>query len=261
MPERSEEAPLYPVFDSHLHIIDPRFPLIANQGFLPEPFSCRDYLRRTRHLGVIRGAVVSASFQGCDQSYLIDALRRLGPGFVGVTQLDVGVSDQEISDLNAIGVRAVRFNLKRGGSPGLEDLERLALRVWELNRWHVELYVDSRELRDLEPRLRRLPAYCVDHLGLSRDGFSTLLRLVEQGAWVKATGFGRGDLHVPTALQAICRANPKALLFGTDLPSTRAPIPFRDEHLTLTIESVGTELARAVLFDNAVALYQPDTVG
>ena len=33
------------------------------------------------------GAVVSGSFQGFDQSYLLDALDQLGPSFVGVTQL------------------------------------------------------------------------------------------------------------------------------------------------------------------------------
>ena len=27
------------IFDAHLHIIDPRFPLVANQGYLPAPFS------------------------------------------------------------------------------------------------------------------------------------------------------------------------------------------------------------------------------
>ena len=30
------------IFDAHFHIIDPDFPLIANQGFLPEPFQASD---------------------------------------------------------------------------------------------------------------------------------------------------------------------------------------------------------------------------
>ena len=25
------------VFDAHLHVIDPRFPLVANQGYVPTP--------------------------------------------------------------------------------------------------------------------------------------------------------------------------------------------------------------------------------
>ena len=70
-----------PLFDAHLHVIDPRFPLVPNQGWLPEPFTVEDYLARVAGLGLVGGAVVSGSFQGFDQSYLREALRRLGPGF------------------------------------------------------------------------------------------------------------------------------------------------------------------------------------
>ena len=31
------------VFDAHLHVIDPRFPLVANQGYVPDPFTVDDY--------------------------------------------------------------------------------------------------------------------------------------------------------------------------------------------------------------------------
>ena len=45
----------YPLFDSHFHIIDQRFPLIANQGYLPETFQVEDYRMRTGnyHLSLI----------------------------------------------------------------------------------------------------------------------------------------------------------------------------------------------------------------
>ncbi len=78
------------IFDTHLHIIGPRFPLIENQGFLPEPFTCKDYLDKVQELNVIGGAIVSGSFQGFDQNYLIDSLQKLGENFVGVTQLPHG---------------------------------------------------------------------------------------------------------------------------------------------------------------------------
>jgi hypothetical protein len=47
-----------PIFDAHFHVIDPRFPLVPNQGFLPDPFTVADYRAR-----------------------LVDALEQLGPGF------------------------------------------------------------------------------------------------------------------------------------------------------------------------------------
>ena len=38
-----------------------------------------------------------------------------------------------------------------------------------------------------------LPAVSIDHLGLSKAGFPTLLRLAEKDVRVKAAGFGRVD--------------------------------------------------------------------
>jgi len=250
-----------PVFDSHFHIIDRRFPLVPNQGYLPEDFTCADYLQRTGNLALSGGAIVSGSFQALDQAYLVDALSTLGPRFVGVTQLPATVTDDEVLRLDALGVRAVRFNIKRGGSEGVEHLDEMARRVYQLARWHVELYVDSSELPGLKATLAGLPAVSIDHLGLSKAGFSTLLALVERGVRVKATGFGRVDFDVKGALKEICGANPDALMFGTDLPSTRAPRPYGDEDLLLVLDTLGEGLARKVLHDNAAAFYRPRLSG
>ena len=245
------------IFDAHLHIIDPAFPLVANQGYVPPAFTVEDYRARAAPLGVVGGAVVSGSFQGFDQGYLVAALQRLGPSFVGVTQVPPGIADDEVLRLADAGVRAVRFNLHRGGSAGLDALESLALRVWELARWHVELYIDAQALAPLRDRVLRLPSVVVDHLGLSQAGLPVLLELVESGVRVKATGFARGDLDVPRALRAIAAANPKALLFGTDLPSTRAPRPFAASDIDLLADALGGENARRALLDNALELYRP----
>ena len=156
------------IFDTHLHIIDPRFQLIKNQGFLPNPFTCEDYLEKIKGFNIKGGAVVSGSFQGFDQTYLIDSLQKLGQNFVGVTQLQHDTSDEEIIRLNGHGVRAIRFNVKRGGSENLSHLEYFAKRVHELVGWHVELYIDSTSLPEISSTLIRLPAVSIDHLGLSK---------------------------------------------------------------------------------------------
>lgn len=244
------------VFDAHLHIIDPRFPLEENNGYLPGPFTVEDYRNRVTGLGVAGGAVVSGSFQGFDQGYLTAALTALGPGFVGVTQIPADTGDDEIRRLDAIGVRAVRFNARRGGSADIADLDRLARRVHDVAGWHAELYIDSRELPALFPVISRLPVISIDHLGLSADGFDDLLRLVEAGAYVKATGFGRVELDPATAMTRILAVNPGALVFGTDLPSTRARRPFVDSDLSGLGAEIGPAYLRNVLWDNAVALYR-----
>lgn len=244
------------IFDAHCHIIDPRFPLIPNQGYLPPAFDVAAYQAQAVPLGITGGAVVSGSFQGFDQSYLIDALGRLGDGFVGVTQVPVSITDEALADLHRHNVRALRFNLRRGGSEPLEELERMALRVHQGFGWHVELYVDSRDLAELAPHLSRLPALSIDHLGLSAEGLPHLLRLVEQGARVKACGFGRVDFAVAPALQQLHAANPEALMFGSDLPSTRAPRPFEAADITLIRDALGDAAAHTVLWDNARRFYR-----
>ncbi len=250
-----------PLFDAHLHVIDPRFPLVANDGYLPPVFTAEAYRQRTADLNVVRGAVVSGSFQAFDQDYLLDALARLGPGFVGVTQLPATAPDEQILMLARAGVRGVRFNVRRGGSETLQHLDALARRVHELADWHTELYIDSRDLPDLSPVLVALPKVSIDHLGLSREGLPHLLRLVERGACVKATGFGRGDLDIGATLRAIAEVNPMALLFGTDLPSTRAPRPFQDADIDFITEALGEGLAAAVLYDNAATFYRLTATG
>lgn len=153
-------------------------------------------------------------------------------------------------------MRAVRFNLKRGGSESVEHLEAFARRVHDLVGWHVELYVESRELHELQETLLRLPAVSIDHLGLSKEGFPTLLRLVEKGVRVKATGFGRVDFPVADALRAIHAANPHVLMFGTDLPSTRAPRPFETRDIVLLVDALGDKGAEMALWLNAVNFYR-----
>jgi predicted TIM-barrel fold metal-dependent hydrolase len=244
-----------PLFDAHLHVVDPAFPLVPNQGYLPPAFTVADYRAAVADLHVVGGAVVSGSFQAFDQSYLVRALELLGPSFVGVTQLPASVADEELLRLDAAGVRAVRFNLARGGSAPVAELDRLARRVHEVVGWHAELYVDARELPGLAGVLRALPAVVVDHLGLHADGTPALLDLVAAGVKVKATGFGRVDLDPAAVAAAVVAVDPGALLAGTDLPSTRARRPFEPADLRLLADAVPAEHHDAVLRGNAAALY------
>ncbi len=249
------------VFDAHLHIVDPHFPLVENDGFLPAAFVAADYLAAAQPLGVVGGAIVSGSFQAFDQNYLVAALAALGPSFVGVTQLPASTLDHEILALDRAGVRAVRFNRHRGGSEGFEAIASFAARLHALCGWHVELYADLAALRPSEiDLLADLPQLVVDHLGLSEGGLVRLVDLAKAGTKVKATGFGRVFVDPEMAMERVAAANPAALMFGTDMPSTRARRPFEAADMALVAGVLGPELARMAFFDNAVALYRPSLV-
>jgi len=244
------------LFDSHCHIIDHRFPIVANQGYTPPHFPLEDYLAQTKPLGVVAGAVVSGSFQANDQTYLMDLLPKLGPAWAGVTQIPNDYPDAEIARLGKLGVRAVRFNVFRGRIDSVDDMVALATRVHSVAGWHSEMYVDAAALAPHVARLSKLPQLCIDHLGMTEAGVPVLLDLVAAGCKVKASGFGRVKLDVPKTLEAIARKNPNALVFGTDIPSTRAPRPFEAADIDLVEHVLGRELAQKAFWDNPHALYR-----
>lgn len=244
-----------PIFDAHFHIINPKFPLVENQGFLPESFLFDDYAKRAKELNITGGAVVSASYQGYDRTYLKEALERLGPNFVGVVQLPYDTTDEEIIELSKAGVQALRLNIYNGLSLQPEQMISMANRVYDLVKWHIELHIASVDLEEMFPIIERLPAVSIDHLGLVEEGFDRLLSLAAQGAKIKASGFGRVDFNVKKALQSIYSVNPDSLMFGTDLPSTRAKRAFQREDIELIVEALGDLGAKKVLYSNAYDWY------
>lgn len=243
------------IFDAHFHIIDFDFPIQENQGYTPPSYVVEDYKHETEALNVLGGAIVSGSFQAFDQAYLLKALQQMGPTFCGVTQLPYTTTDEEIIRLDQAGVRALRFNIKRGGSEDLSHLNNLARRVYDLVGWHSELYIDARELSEVAATLERLPAVSIDHLGLSEEGLPYLLKLVDKGVRVKATGFGRVELDIEQALRSIYHVNPDALMFGTDLPSTRARRRFKLADIALIQQLFDEQAADKILFTNAMNWY------
>ncbi|MCO1335959.1 hypothetical protein MO867_16620 [Microbulbifer sp. OS29] len=92
-------------------------------------------------------------------------------------------------------------------------------------------------------------------MGLNKHGFSTLLKLAEKGVKVKASGFGRLDFDPAAAIRSLHTANPSCLMFGSDLPSTRAPRPFKHDDILLINDTLGKAEARKVLVGNAREFY------
>ena len=121
----------------------------------------------------------------------------------------------------------------------------------------VELYADAKDLASVFETVSRLPAISIAHLGISTEGLPTLLKLVERGMKVKATGFGRIEMAPGPAIEAIVKANPDALMFGSDLPSQRARRPFQPADIDLIRANIDPALERKVFLENALAFYRP----
>jgi predicted TIM-barrel fold metal-dependent hydrolase len=229
---------------------------VENNSYMPEAFSIEDYFPFAVRYDISGGAIVSGSFQATDQKYLLHALKALPNDFVGVTQLSSTVSDDEIFKLNDAGIRAVRFNLYRGGSEKVSELESFAKRIYDLVNWHVELYLDSRTLPELMSVLIKLPSYSIDHLGLFQDGLPYLYQAAELGARIKATGFMRCNFDVLPVMKQIMKINPELLLFGTDLPGTRASRVFSNDDLALFENNFTTNEIKKIFWENAASYYR-----
>jgi len=244
------------IFDSHFHIINPQFPLVENNGYLPPEFTVESYRTKVKDYEIVGGAIVSGSFQKFDQEYLLDSLKTFGKNYFGVANIPIGMRNSELEKLNGSNIRAVRFNLKRGGSERLQNMVELSNKLYDSYGWHTELYVDSKDLKELKTILEKIPKFSIDHLGLSQMGLKDLYYWAEKGVKIKATGFGRVDFNPITVMKKIYSINPDALMFGTDLPSTRAKQPFTDEHLIRIKENFSADQQKKILFQNAKDWYE-----
>ncbi|SMC79314.1 amidohydrolase family protein [Polynucleobacter kasalickyi] len=245
------------IFDAHCHIIDKRYPIVPNQGYVPPSFTLEEYRQQTIPLGITSGAIVSGSFHGYDQTYLRATLPQLGPRWVGITQVPPDVPDEEIVNLSSIGVRGLRFNVFRGRIDTIDDIVSLANRAHAVGKWHAEIYADSVALKPHVAKLSKLPQIVIDHMGMNEEGLPVILDLVDAGAKIKLTGFGRVNMNVSKAIERIAERNSTALMFGTDLPSTRAKRPFQASDIELIQQILGPTESRKSLWHNAVSLYKP----
>lgn len=244
------------IFDAHFHIIDFDFPLVENKGYVPSEFTIDDYKTRVSNYEVSGGALVSGSFQAFDQTYLLHALDQLGSDFVGVANIPVDISHEKLVQLDGAGVRAVRFNIVRGGPKQLDTMVNLSHRLYEYFGWHSELYIQNNSLQNVWDILQQLPPFSIDHLGLTKDGIDKLFELVDQGVKVKATGFGRLDFSPIELMKKIYSINAEALLFGTDLPSTRAKEPFSSGDIDLIKNHFSKEQQEQIFYKNAEQWYK-----
>lgn len=244
------------IFDAHFHIINFDFPIVENNGYVPPEFSIDDYKAATSDYVVSGGALVSGSFQAFDQTYLLRALDQLGSDFVGVANITEDIPHENLVQLNDSGVRAVRFNIVRGNPKQLDTMVTLSNRLYENFGWHSELYIGNNSLSNVWDILLQLPPFSIDHLGLTKNGKNKLFELVNRGVRVKATGFGRLDFNPVALMKKIYSINSEALLFGTDLPSTRAKKPFSSEDIYLIKNHFSKEQQERIFYKNAQKWYK-----
>ena len=269
--------------DAHFHVFGPkeRYPYGHDLRYAP-PYQPLDaYLKIARRLGFQRFVFVQPSAYGFDNSCMLDAMREM-PADVrrGIVDLDeTSVTDAQLGEWNAFGVRGIRVNVSpvRRPEAGLAQsmlprIARLAALARELG-WHLDFLAPGWLVGELMPALRELPVeFSIAHFGLfpakdgvSQRGFQEFLRLVGDGSrrcFVKLTGIYRFSpapdfSDVKPLAQALIGQVPQQLIWGSDFPH----LSFHDRVGTIRLYNALAEWApdaatrKLILADNPARLF------
>src|SRR5882757_9423521 len=98
--------------DAHCHVFGPGnvFPYSPTRKYTPED-APKEMLRALHdYLGIDRAVIVQASCHGLDNAAMMDCLAWDTKRYRGVAMVDDTVTDKQLDEMNAGGVRGVRFN-------------------------------------------------------------------------------------------------------------------------------------------------------
>lgn len=219
--------------DCHHHIYDSRFPVAPQAVLRPADATVADYRALQRRIGIARHVIVQPSTYGTDNRCLLDALAQFGAEARGVAVVTPDVTDSELREMQAAGVRGIRFNLAPAGTTTLAMIAPLSGRMAELG-WHIQINMASAQILAAEDLWRRLPCPVVfDHLAHMREpegpndpAFAVVARLLQAGrAWLKLSGAYMDTRVGPPGYadrtlvaQAFVREAPERLVWGSDWP-------------------------------------------
>ncbi|MBP0494872.1 amidohydrolase family protein [Pararoseomonas indoligenes] len=254
--------------DSHLHVLDARFPGAA----LTSGMTLADYRLLQHRLGTSRAVLVQAKHHGTDPAALLDALAQLGPDGRGIAVLPPDTPEAEFRRLDTGGVRGLRLSLWNPADAPLAmaDIPALAARVAPLG-WHLQLHLMADQIAAAAGMLADLPCPLVfDHMarlppdaGPDHPAFAVVARLLQAGrAWVKLSGAYLNTRAGPPysdagrIAHAFVAEAPERLVWGSDWPHvTKVHKPDDAELLDLLAEWAGPRLADRILADNPATLY------
>lgn len=259
--------------DCHIHIYDSRFPVPANAVPATPHASVADYRLLQKRIGTTRVVVVQPRNYATDNRVTIDALTQLGANARGIAVVSTAVTDTELKQFHAAGVRGIRFSLTDPSSWVVtpEMIEPLARRIADFG-WHVQFGMDGAMIEEMAPVLKRLPTTIViDHLGrpplpagVDHPSHGILLDLLNTGrAWVKLScAYINSKVGAPypeatRIAQSFVRAAPERLVWGTDWPHPVVPnLP--DDALLFDLMSdwvPNADMRRRILVENPEQLY------
>lgn len=263
--------------DAHCHVFGPvaTFPFAPERKYTPcdagkdKLFELRDFL------GFERSVIVQATCHGKDNRALIDACRAAGEQARGVATVGPDITETELAEMHAAGIRGVRFNFVKRlvDATPKEVFISIAEKIQAFG-WSIVVYFEAADLEDLTPFLHQLPGIIVvDHMGRpdlakGRDhpDWRRFVNLMaeNENIWSKVTcperlslsGPPYGDV-IPYAAEIVSRFEDR-VLWGTDWPHPNLKSHMPDDgQLVDFIPLIAPEQdkQRKLLIDNPMRLY------
>lgn len=276
-PSKPDYVPPPGAVDAHCHVFGParEFPYAAERKYTPTDASKEQLFHLRDFLGFSRNVIVQATCHGKDNSALLDALHAAGGRARGVASIGPDISDHQLQQMHAAGVRGVRFNfVKRLVDFAPRDaLAAVAARIAPLG-WHVVVYFEAPDLPELEPFFASLPTpVVVDHmgrpdvsLGPAHPQFRRFVDFMAQNrnVWSKVscperlsrTGAPYEDV-TPFSREIVERF-PSRVLWGTDWPHPNMTVEAPDDGVLVDVIpkiAVKQEYQRMLLVENPMRLY------
>jgi predicted TIM-barrel fold metal-dependent hydrolase len=223
--------------DCHVHSFDPaRLPYLPQRPFTPPPATVDDLRELLHQLHLDRVVIVQPLFYGTNNSYLMDAIRQLGPNARALAIIDKATPRTALEEMATGGFRGVRLNFETSGVADPDAIKAQIDAVTEQMRglnWYLHFYSQPSVIAKLKDHLAQQPLpVVIDHFGGARaaqgpdeQGFDAVVDLVRTGrAYVKISGANRISQKEPDfsdaapLAQALVNANPDRILWGTDWP-------------------------------------------
>ena len=271
--------------DAHCHVFGPGdvFPYAPERKYTPCDASKEQLFALRDHLGFDKNVIVQATCHGSDNRALVDALKASNNRARGVATVNRNVTDAELQDMHAAGVRGTRFNFVRrlADFTPRDVLLEIANRIAPLG-WHVVIYFEAVDLPDLYDFFTALPTLVVvDHMGrpdvtkpVIGPEFELFVKMMREHSniWSKVSCPERLSLSGPKALNGeqhayqdvvpfakrLVETFPDRVLWGTDWPHPNLKDHMPDDGLLVDfIPQIANtpELQQKLLVDNPTRLY------
>ncbi|MDA0223806.1 MAG: amidohydrolase family protein [Proteobacteria bacterium] len=263
--------------DAHCHVFGPAgtFPFAPERKYTPcdagkdKLFELRDFL------GFERNVIVQATCHGKDNRALMDACRAAGERARGVATVGTDITEAELAEMHAAGVRGVRFNFVKRlvDATPKEVFIGIAEKIQQFG-WSIVVYFETADLEELTPFLRRLPGIIVvDHMGrpdvakgTNHPDWRRFVNLMadNENIWSKVTCPERLSISGPPYSDVIPYAAevvstfPDRVLWGTDWPHPNMKSHMPDDgQLVDFIPLIAPEQDKQqkLLIDNPMRLY------